>query len=129
MHDELSNTRTEEPASKRRRVDIAPSNNHPAAQAANGSPAGGNIAAVAAAEPVLLEIKDISISVPQRKKYDLCITKNFLYAKLNGSTAPAQGIVYAWKDIGSYNPIGPPYVPAFLKSECVRGGKKKTKKN
>jgi hypothetical protein len=49
----------------------------------------------------LLEIKDISVSVPQRKKYDLCFTKNFLYARLGGSGGPVQGIVYAWKDIGS----------------------------
>jgi hypothetical protein len=39
------------------------------------------------------------VSVPQRKKYDLCFTKNFLYARVSGTSAPVQGIVYPWRDI------------------------------
>jgi hypothetical protein len=54
----------------------------------------------AVAEQVLLEIKDISVTAPQRKKYDLCFTKNFLYARAPGSSTPVAGIVYLWKDIG-----------------------------
>ncbi|KAK3934688.1 hypothetical protein QBC46DRAFT_399161 [Diplogelasinospora grovesii] len=104
VHEQLSNT--EEPASKRRRVDIAPSSNgYAASQSTNGAPrtAGTQPAALgadaAATEPVLLEIKDISVAVPQRKKYDLCFTTNFLYARAVGSTVPVQGIVYPWRDI------------------------------
>ena len=51
-------------------------------------------------DPVLLEIKDISVVVPQRKKYTLCFTENHLYARLPDSNKPAQGISYAWKDVG-----------------------------
>jgi len=48
---------------------------------------------------VLLEIKDISVSVPQRKKFELCFTMEHLYARVSGTTAPVAGIVYAWRDI------------------------------
>ncbi|KAL2270632.1 hypothetical protein VTJ83DRAFT_3 [Remersonia thermophila] len=90
------------PASKRRRVDVA--QNHPHAQA-NGhgsttpapSTASGGDAALT--DPVLLEIKDVSVTAPQRKKYDLCFTRNFLYARAPGTSVPAPGMVYAWKDI------------------------------
>ncbi len=54
----------------------------------------------AASEAVLLEIEDISVSIPQRKKYSLCFTKNYLYTKAPGTTGPVQGMIYAWKDIG-----------------------------
>ncbi|SPQ24159.1 c434fe49-a636-4d68-9e85-faa3624e0c71 [Thermothielavioides terrestris] len=53
----------------------------------------------AAADPILLEVKDISVTAPQRKKYDLCFTKNFLYARAPGSFLPVQGVVYPWGDI------------------------------
>ncbi|KAK3312745.1 putative chaperone protein [Apodospora peruviana] len=94
----------DEPASKRRRVDIATtttttsqshSNGH-AAASSNGAGAGIDAAAT---EPVLLEIKDVSVAAPQRKKYDLCFTENFLFARASGSTVPVQGIVYPWRDI------------------------------
>ncbi|KAL2158719.1 hypothetical protein VTH06DRAFT_4201 [Thermothelomyces fergusii] len=94
------------PASKRRRVD---STQLPTQIRTNGqghgavspatSRAGVDAAAAAAAEPVLLEIKDISVSVPQRKKYDLCFTKHYLYARASGTAVPVQGIVYPWADI------------------------------
>ncbi|PHH77405.1 hypothetical protein CDD82_3533 [Ophiocordyceps australis] len=71
-----------EPALKRRRVEC------------NASNASSN----AADEPVLLVIKDISVAAPQRKKFELCLTDNFLYARAPGATAPAPGIVYAWRD-------------------------------
>lgn len=107
VYERLSNPAAEDgPASKRRRVDIAPSqqqaNGHyPASQnGVAGSQAAALGADAAAADPVLLEIKDISVSVPQRKKYDLCFTKNFLYARASGSAVPVQGIVYPWRDIG-----------------------------
>lgn len=55
-----------------------------------------------AEEKVLLEVKEISVSVPQRKKFELCFTEQHLYARVPGTTTPAPGIVYAWKDIGKY---------------------------
>lgn len=55
-----------------------------------------------AKEQVLLEVKEISVSVPQRKKFELCFTEEHLYARAPGATAPAPGIVYAWKDIGRF---------------------------
>ncbi|KAK4214950.1 putative chaperone protein [Rhypophila decipiens] len=99
-------TSQDEPPTKRRRVDIATisqPNGHSVTSAPNGaagsrndvSSGGGN----AASEDVLLEIKDVSLSAPQRKKYDLCFTDNFLYARVSGTSAPVQGIVYPWKDI------------------------------
>ncbi|OIW25569.1 Rtt106-domain-containing protein [Coniochaeta ligniaria NRRL 30616] len=91
----------DQPAAKRRRVEVA--NGHASSQPLGGAPAGTvgavNGADAAAADPVLLEIKDISLTVPQRKKYGLCFTKNFLYARAAGSAVPVQGIVYAWRDI------------------------------
>lgn len=48
---------------------------------------------------MLLEIKEISVVVPQRKKYSLCFTDNHLFARLPDSKEPAQGMSYAWKDI------------------------------
>ncbi|KAK3306121.1 putative chaperone protein [Chaetomium strumarium] len=90
------------PSSKRRRVDIAQTqrNGQTGSRAlpAGSQPAGFN-ADAAATDPVLLEVKDISVTAPQRKKYDLCFTKNFLYARAPGSSVPVQGIAYAWTDI------------------------------
>lgn len=40
------------------------------------------------------------MSAPQRKKYDLCFTKRFIYARAPGTSAPVQGIIYPWKDVG-----------------------------
>jgi hypothetical protein len=51
---------------------------------------------------VLLEIKDILVVVPQRKKYDLCFTQNFLYARASGTSGPVAGIEYPLKDIGTF---------------------------
>lgn len=89
------------PAAKRRRVDIAQVQPSQQTQS-NGSTAGGGVSLDAAiSEQVLLEVKDISASAPQRKKYDVCFTKNFLYASVSGSSTPVQGIVYPWKEIGT----------------------------
>lgn len=75
-----------------------------AAQAA--APAGGHgsllidMANAAQEELVLLEVKEVSVSIPQRKKYDLCFTKNYLYTKQVGTSTPVQGMVYKWTDVG-----------------------------
>lgn len=90
------------PAAKRRRVDVGNANGRANGTSSGGASSSGEAASAAAtAEPVLLEVKDISVSIPQRKKFDLCMTKNYLYARVSGASAPAQGIVYAWKDIGA----------------------------
>ncbi|KAK1760139.1 hypothetical protein QBC47DRAFT_366464 [Echria macrotheca] len=97
VSERLSGQTTDDgPAAKRRRVDIAPT------QSSNGfgsSQQNGSSGADAATDSVLLEIRDISVSVPQRKKYDLCFTKNFLYARAPGTSGPVQGIVYPWREI------------------------------
>ena len=102
----------DEPALKRRRVEGAAdppapatngtANGLPSRQAQpNGSGAATHALAAAAAETVLLEIKDVSVSIPQRKKLDLVITQNYLYARAANTTTPVPGIVYAWHDIGA----------------------------
>lgn len=98
MHDQLQTG--PEPAAKRRRVDEGPANGA-------GPPANG---VDASQEEVLLEVKEISVSVPQRKKFELCFTPRHLYARAPGTTAPAAGIVYAWEDIGT----APPQTPNSL---------------
>ncbi|OAA45579.1 hypothetical protein NOR_03368 [Metarhizium rileyi] len=80
-----------EPALKRRKVDPTIDTNGTQRSAV----ASGN----AADEPVLLHVKEISVSVPQRKKFEICLTQNFVYARAPGTTAPIPGITYAWEDI------------------------------
>ncbi|KAH8821234.1 putative chaperone protein [Xylogone sp. PMI_703] len=101
------NTLSDEPASKRRRIDEPPTNKpaaangipiHPQAASSNGSSVTGP--SITILDPtILLEIKDISVVVPQRKKYTLCFTPTHLYARLPDSKDPAPGISYAWNDI------------------------------
>ena len=79
-----------EPAQKRRKVESGGANG--AVSAASSSNA--------ADEAVLLEVKEISVSVPQRKKFELCFTANHLFARAPGTTAPIPNITYAWTDIG-----------------------------
>ncbi|KAI3396852.1 hypothetical protein diail_11624 [Diaporthe ilicicola] len=66
-----------------------------------------DMANAAAKEVILLEVKEVSVSIPQRKKYDLCFTKNYLYTKQVGTTTPVQGMVYDWSQIEFvfYTPI------------------------
>ncbi|OLN86581.1 Histone chaperone [Colletotrichum chlorophyti] len=91
-----------EPASKRRRVDEGHANGFKATNT-NGTavtaPKKSSGPTNAADEEVLLEIKEISVSVPARKKYDLCFTANHLYARAPNTTVPVDGIIYAWEDI------------------------------
>lgn len=103
VDDRLSSA-ADEPASKRRRVDVdqsqVKSENQTNGSHASKPPSTTNSVAAAAAEDVLLVIKDISVSVPQRKKYDLCFSPSYLYARPSGASEPVQGMMYAWKDIG-----------------------------
>ncbi|KAI0901039.1 Rtt106-domain-containing protein [Annulohypoxylon nitens] len=79
---------------KRRRVDIESSQNGNAQDVA----APTTVEDVAS-ENILLEIKDISVSIPQRKKFELCFTPKHLFARIPGTTAPVPNIIYAWKNI------------------------------
>lgn len=99
-----------EPASKRRRLE-EPLTSRPATAngvasqtqttSSNGSSVQGT--SITILDPtVLLEIKEISVVVPQRKKYTLCFTPTHLYARLPDSKDPAPGISYAWNDIGAF---------------------------
>lgn len=103
---------SEEPASKRRRVNGTAGGHTngtvpvPDDKTANGAGTAGDAAApaaglaeTAAQEELQLEVKDISVSVPQRKKLNLCFTKNYLYARTNADTKPVAGVVYRWADI------------------------------
>ncbi|KAK1239884.1 hypothetical protein MKX08_007326 [Trichoderma sp. CBMAI-0020] len=78
-----------EPSQKRRKVGAE----------AGGSPSSQAALSNAADEAVLLSIAEISVSVPQRKKLEICFTPNHLYARAPGTTAPLQGVSYAWRDI------------------------------
>ncbi|CAI4219640.1 unnamed protein product [Parascedosporium putredinis] len=79
-----------EPSAKRRRVDEG---------ASTGAATNGANGVDASKEPVLLEVKEISVSMPQRKKFDLCFTANHIYARAANAPGPVQGIVYRWQDI------------------------------
>ncbi|KAI1360065.1 hypothetical protein F5Y08DRAFT_318087, partial [Xylaria arbuscula] len=96
VYEQTNNVHSEEPAQKRRRVDIEPSRNGQSSLS-NGitAPSPDNVAG----EDILLEIKDISISIPQRKKFDLCFTAGHLYARAPGTKAPVPGIIFPWKSI------------------------------
>ncbi|KAI0544216.1 hypothetical protein F4679DRAFT_53789 [Xylaria curta] len=94
VYEQLNNGQPEEPAQKRRRVDIESSRN---GQASNGVTASS--ADDVAKEDILLEIKDISVSIPQRKKFDLCFTAGHLYARAPGTKTPVSGIIFPWKSI------------------------------
>ncbi|KAH7148296.1 putative negative regulator of DNA transposition [Dactylonectria macrodidyma] len=89
-----------EPAHKKRRVDVDQANGS-VNGSANGNKVNNNAKATtnAADEAVLLEIKEISVSVPQRKKLEICFTAGHLYARVPGTTAPIPAITYAWSDI------------------------------
>ncbi|KAG9256511.1 putative negative regulator of DNA transposition [Emericellopsis atlantica] len=80
----------EGPAQKKRKVD------------SNGTTSGvkteGN-AGAPANEDLLLVVKEISVSVPQRKKFEICFTQNWLYARAPGSTDPLPNICYQLSEI------------------------------
>ncbi|KAI0513097.1 hypothetical protein F5B22DRAFT_612255 [Xylaria bambusicola] len=96
VYEQLNGVQSEEPAQKRRRVDIEPSQNgHPSQSDGVTAPSPDSVSN----EDVLLEIKDISVSIPQRKKFDLCFTASHLYARAPGTKAPVPNIIFPWKSI------------------------------
>ncbi|KAL5606900.1 hypothetical protein BROUX41_003277 [Berkeleyomyces rouxiae] len=90
VHGQLHNA--DEPSSKRRKTETPTASNTLGREASNG-------AASVATEPVQLEIKEISLSVPTRKKLDLCFTSSGLYGRAGGSSEPVPGTIFAWSDI------------------------------
>jgi hypothetical protein len=89
-----------EPASKKRRLD-QDITSRPATNGTNGhAVSNGKSTAASSNDPVLLEVKDISVVIPQRKKYTLCFTASHLYVRLPDSKEPVPGISFAWSDIG-----------------------------
>ncbi|KAK6824966.1 histone chaperone [Apiospora arundinis] len=97
IYEQFGDPSSSEPALKRRRVDIEPSASKNGTAATNGAAIASS--ADVASESILLEVKDISVSIPQRKKFDLCFTAQHLYARLPNTTAPVAGMIYAWKDV------------------------------
>ncbi|GAP88590.1 putative negative regulator of DNA transposition [Rosellinia necatrix] len=95
VYEQLTDTRSDEPAQKRRRVDVEPSQNGQQQSDATLVSSADSVSK----EDVLLEIKDISVSIPQRKKFDLCFTASHLYARIPGTKAPVPGIIFPWKSI------------------------------
>ncbi|KAF2970333.1 hypothetical protein GQX73_g3210 [Xylaria multiplex] len=96
VHEQLNHVQSEEPALKRRRVDIESSRN---GQSSSSNGATASSADDVSKEDILLEIKDISVSIPQRKKFDLCFTAGHLYARAPGTKSPMPGITFSWKSI------------------------------
>ncbi|RDW60767.1 PH protein [Coleophoma cylindrospora] len=91
------------PASKKRRLQenltTRPASAGTDAQAPQNGSKPSVVGPATSSDTVLLEIKEISISIPQRKKYTLCFTSTHLYARLPDSQEPVPGISYAWQDI------------------------------
>jgi hypothetical protein len=69
----------------------------------NGTSLNGAVAtAVDDDRPALLHIKDISLVIPQRKRYTLEFTASHIRARHPDSNEIIQGISYAWKDISQF---------------------------
>ncbi|KAI0025236.1 hypothetical protein F4780DRAFT_420778 [Xylariomycetidae sp. FL0641] len=94
VYEKIGDQASSELSHKRRRVDVEPSQN---GVTSNGTAASS--AEDVAREEVLLVIKDISVSIPQRKKFDLCFTSKHLFARAPNTTTPMPGIIYAWSNI------------------------------
>jgi len=97
-----------EPANKKRRIDDQSLAARPASRGTNGHVTSNGAATAVSApasvdDPVLLEVKEISVVIPQRKKYTLCFTSTHLYARLPDSKEPIAGISFAWSEIGMFN--------------------------
>ncbi|ESZ97110.1 hypothetical protein SBOR_2540 [Sclerotinia borealis F-4128] len=95
---ETISQQTSEPASKKRRIDESLASRS-VQNGTSGTSNGAGSAPATGEDSVLLEIKEISVVIPQRKKYTLCFTSAHLYAQLPTSEEPVTGMSYAWKDI------------------------------
>lgn len=97
---EIRNSNPSEPASKKRKIEEA---GLPINTVSNGtigtSRNGPTVAAIDENGPVLLRVKDISLVIPQRKKYTLEFTASHIRARHPDTNEPITGVSYAWKDI------------------------------
>lgn len=87
-----------EPPTKKRRLDediaVRPASTNGTSNHTEKS------APASADDTVFLEVKDISMVIPQRKKYTMCFTASHIYARLPDSKEPVSGTSFAWADIG-----------------------------
>ncbi|TLS21433.1 uncharacterized protein PpBr36_10125 [Pyricularia pennisetigena] len=97
--EQLTTDAADQPVSKRRRVDVDQTNGTPNGHVKTEGASSTDVVAEAAAEELQLEIKDVSVSIPQRKKYNLCLTKHFIFARNNADPKPVAGMVWRWEDI------------------------------
>ncbi|TLD04472.1 uncharacterized protein PgNI_11922 [Pyricularia grisea] len=97
--EQLTADAADQPVSKRRRVDVDQTNGTSNGHVKTEGTSSTDIVAEAAAEELQLEIKDVSVSIPQRKKYNLCLTKHFIFARTNADPKPVTGMVWRWEDI------------------------------
>lgn len=98
---DLRSSGVSEPASKKRKIEEAGLPINTVSNGTNGYTRTDTAALASKDEgPVLLQIKDISLVIPQRKKYILEFTSTHLRARLPDGKEPVP-ITYAWKDIGS----------------------------
>jgi hypothetical protein len=97
---DLRNSTPLEPASKRRKIEDTALPINTIAIVTNGSnrPA-ATPPSVLVDENVLLQIKDISVVIPQRKKYTLELTPSHIRTRHPDSKELISGISYAWKEI------------------------------
>lgn len=97
---EVRGSNPTEPASKKRKIEEA---GLPINTVSNGtvgtSRNGATVSAIGNNGPVLLRVKDISLVIPQRKKYTLEFTASHINARHPDTNEAIPGISYAWKDI------------------------------
>jgi len=97
---DLRTSNSLEPTSKKRKLEDAALPINTVANGTNGT----NQAAAASStvpmdESVLLQIKDISFVIPQRKKYTLEFTPSHIRAQHPDTKELIPGIRYAWKEM------------------------------
>jgi hypothetical protein len=102
---EIRTSSPSEPASKKRKIEET---GLPINTISNGTIGtnrnGAAVTAVDDNEPVMLRVKDISLVIPQRKKYTLEFTASHIRARHPDTNEAITGISYAWKDISQSHP-------------------------
>lgn len=97
---ELRNPNQSEPAFKKRKIaeDTLRINSFP--NGTNSTNRNGTVVpAINDDQAVLLQVKDISLVIPQRKRYTLEFTASHIRARHPDTNELAQGISYSWEDI------------------------------
>lgn len=98
-----------EPASKKRKLDDDNLSHNPAPTSSNDTSktnGTGSTSVVASKVPLdetsLLQIKDISFVLPQRKKYTIEFTPSHIIARNPTTSELVSGVSYAYTDIGEH---------------------------